>query len=296
MPGAPLKPPASSRSLKSALNALGFVLGLLAVGFVVQRLRTYAAEIDLSRLTTGTLLALAGLACVSSLTNVFLALSWWRLLQFVQLDVPLRWAMRAHGVSQLARYVPGGIFQFAGRQAIGVAAGLAGGGLAKTVLWEILLLVTAGATLGLLAVPLVVSQVPSLLIVPLLALVFGLARRFLGPLRAQALVGYWILLGISGCVFVAVLALVQHTALPLPMVPSIAGAFVLGWLVGFVVPGAPAGGGIREAALLFLLGQFVVHGDLLLAIVVGRMVGVLGDALFFAIASFLPKSEPLHVA
>lgn len=296
LPGAPLKPPPQPRSLKTALNALGFVLGLLAVGFVVQRLRTYAAEIDLSRLTPTTLLALAGLACLSSLTNVFLALSWWRLLQFAQLDVPVRWAMRTHGVSQLARYVPGGIFQFAGRQAMGVAAGLSGTGLAKTVLWEILLLVAAGVTLGTLAVPLLVPQVPALLIVPVLALVLWLAQKLLGRLRAEALAGYLVLLALSGSVFVAVLALVQHTALPIALMPSIAGAFVLGWLAGFVVPGAPAGGGIREAALLFLLGRFVPHGDLLLAIVVGRMVGVAGDALFFAGASLLPKTEPRHAA
>ena len=278
------------------LNGLGFVLGLLAVAFVVLRLRAYAAEIDLSRLTRSTLFALGGLAMLSSLTNVFLARSWWRLLQFVQLDVPLRWAMRAHGVSQLARYVPGGIFQFAGRQAIGVAAGMGGVALGKTVLWEILLLVAGGASLGLFALPLVVPRVPSLAILPILALAVWLVRKFLGRLRANALVGYMTLLSLSGVVFVAVLALVQVHPLPLSLAPNIAGAFVLGWLAGFVVPGAPAGGGIREAALLFLLGPFVAHGDLLLAIVIGRMVGVLGDALFFAFASLLPRTEPRHAA
>ncbi|MCY1448795.1 hypothetical protein D9M71_654970 [compost metagenome] len=49
-----------------------------------------------------------------------------------------------------------------------------------------------------------------------------------------------------------------------------------------MTPGAPAGVGIRELALLLLLGNSVAEADLMLAILLGRIVTIVGDLFFFA--------------
>ncbi len=278
--------------LKPALNALGFALGLVAVCFVVVRLRTYAAQIDPVRLSGGTLAGLGALALISGLANVFLGLAWWRLLQVVDLRVRPLWAIRTHGVSQLGRYVPGNVLQFAGRQALGLAAGQPGGPLARSVLWELGLLASVGALYALVAAPLLVPQVPSLIALPAILVALWLARRASGPPLQQALLCHLALLTLNASVFVSVLALAQHHALDPQTAPVVGGAFVLAWLLGFVTPGAPAGGGIREAALLFLLGHHFRQADLLLAIVLGRLVNVVGDFGYFALASALPDAGP----
>jgi hypothetical protein len=280
------------QALKPAMNAAGFLIGLAGVVFVVLRLRDYAAQIDLSRVSSVAIAALGGLAVVSGLANVLLGLAWWRLLLLVGLDVAPRWAIRAHGVSQIGRYVPGNIFQFAGRQAIGVAAGLPGGPLARSVLWELGLLASVGAVYALLAAPLLLPAMPGWLVVPGLLGAFALARRLVGPPLAQALLCHVGLVTLNGSVFVAILGLVQQPPFDWSFAPTAGGAFVLAWLLGLVTPGAPAGGGVREAALLFLLGRSYAQADLLLAIVLGRMVNVVGDFAFFALASGLRKTEP----
>jgi len=68
---------------------------------------------------------------------------------------------------------------------------------------------------------------------------------------------------------------------------SFGGAYVLAWLAGFVTPGAPAGLGIRELVLLFLLQGLVGGPDLLLVILLGRVITVSGDLVFFILASLM---------
>jgi uncharacterized membrane protein YbhN (UPF0104 family) len=63
------------------------------------------------------------------------------------------------------------------------------------------------------------------------------------------------------------------------------GSYVIAWLAGLITPGAPAGVGVRELVLLFLLGEQIPAADLLLAVVLGRIVTVVGDLLFFTAVS-----------
>jgi uncharacterized membrane protein YbhN (UPF0104 family) len=65
------------------------------------------------------------------------------------------------------------------------------------------------------------------------------------------------------------------------------GAYVVAWLAGLVTPGAPAGVGVREMVLIFLLGHAIPETELLPAVVVSRLVTVAGDVLFFAAAALL---------
>jgi uncharacterized membrane protein YbhN (UPF0104 family) len=67
------------------------------------------------------------------------------------------------------------------------------------------------------------------------------------------------------------------------------GAFVIAWLAGLVTPVAPAGIGVREFVLLFLLKGLVLESDLLVTVLLSRVVTVAGDVLFFLAALCLPS-------
>jgi hypothetical protein len=60
------------------------------------------------------------------------------------------------------------------------------------------------------------------------------------------------------------------------------GAYVVAWLAGLLTPGSPAGMGVREIALLALLGSRFAEADLLMAVVVSRGITLAGDVGFFA--------------
>ena len=79
-----------------------------------------------------------------------LAYAWWNLLEQFGASVSKRWAAKIYGLSQLAKYVPGNIFHLAGRQAMGMSAGVGGRILAKSALWELGIILIAGAVFGFL--------------------------------------------------------------------------------------------------------------------------------------------------
>jgi uncharacterized membrane protein YbhN (UPF0104 family) len=63
--------------------------------------------------------------------------------------------------------------------------------------------------------------------------------------------------------------------------------FAAAWLVGFVTPGAPAGIGVREAALVALLSPITGNEIGLAAAALSRIMSVVGDAVVTLIGAAL---------
>lgn len=281
--------------LKRILNFTGGALGLAGVVFVILRLFDYVAEIDLSRFTGWTWFMILVLILIYGAANMLLARAWWQLLRFLQANAGWGWAWRTYGVCMLAKYVPGNIFHLAGRQAMGMAAGFPGWMLAKASLWELGLITLAGAIFFFLSSHLLLSTMPFFVALLAFAGAFFLAEvmlgRWLGSSVAGAFAWQVAFLIVSGLVFLGILALTESQVLDPILLPGLCGAYVVAWLAGLVTPGAPAGVGVRELVLFFLLKGYVAETDLLLAVVVARMVTVAGDLGFFGVASLMGFSQ-----
>jgi len=68
------------------------------------------------------------------------------------------------------------------------------------------------------------------------------------------------------------------------------GAFVVAWLVGYTVPGAPGGLGLRQAVLGLLLTPSVGEPAALIWAAGFRLVSVLGDVLSYLIGVALGRT------
>lgn len=272
--------------LRRLLHYAGNILGLLGVVFVVAKLTNYGNQMDFSKLTPPVCLTLAGMAMVYGLMGFLLAFAWRDLLRYFGVSTDSFWAIRTYGVSQLAKYVPGNVFQLAGRQAIGTAAGLPAWPLAKSALWELGTISFAGCLYAFLALPLVAKNVsgwygPATFMVALATSVW-IAYRWFGLWLARSLCWYAAFLALAGLIFAAVLALVDSSCMVIAS--GICGSYVIAWLVGLLTPGAPAGVGVREVVLYAILHTFINKPDLLTAILMGRMITVMGDLLFYALS------------
>jgi len=280
-------------SLKTGLHLIGSVLGLVGVVFVVIRLGTYSEQIDLSRFNPTAWSITVLLAVLYGVNNFSLLQAWWHLLAFLGIPVEKGWALKAFGLSQLAKYVPGNVFHLAGRQALGMAAGLPGLQLAKSVMWELGQQACTGAFCGFLPYLLTWTGLPATVQFTLFctaALIVATAlRRFLSPAVGKAFLWQCCYMIVSSLVFVGTLAVLAPNSISSSSLLSFCAAYIVAWLAGFVTPGAPAGVGVRELVLLFLLQGMINESDLLLAVVLGRLVTVLGDFLFFLLAYFSPK-------
>ncbi|TIW70364.1 MAG: hypothetical protein E5V58_22935, partial [Mesorhizobium sp.] len=192
---------------KTWLNRTGALLGLAGVVFVGIRLQGYASEIDFRRFGAGGYVAIAALAGLYGASNLLLALGWQKLLHHLQTPVSRSWAIHAYAVSQLAKYVPGNIFQFAGRQAIGLAVGIGNGPLAKSTGYELAFLTIGGALFSPLVLPLIAPSAPAWLgwtsFIVVMASALWLAT-FAGADFGMAAVFYIGFLALSGLVFAVV--------------------------------------------------------------------------------------------
>lgn len=279
--------PVSRRWLERA----GIVLTILSVGFVAARLRDAWLAVDLAHISFRTWIALCGLACLYALANLLLALAWRHLLALSGSTVPRSIAIRIYGISQIAKYVPGNIFHLAGRQALGIADGIPGYHLAKATLWEIGSLACAAGMFAWLVIPVLLPTVPvavaALLVAATVAAVAAALRKTLGPHAAATICNQALFHAIAATIFVIVLAM-KEAHIP-PNAAVTGGAYVLAWLAGLVMPGAPAGLGVREAVLLLLLHDSTAAGDLMGTVLLGRLVTIAGDTLYFLGAARLQR-------
>jgi len=275
--------------MNRALHWIGGSLGIAGIVFVVFQLKEHADQIDLRGLSLFVWMIMILLTVVYGAANICLARAWWLCLKSLNVFAPWIWAFKAYGVSQLAKYLPGNIFHLAGRQALGQAAGFSGRLVAKSMIYELTLLAIAGVLFTALAIPSLISNSSTFLVLVTYLFIFLVAIygawKFLGPSAAKAMVWQSLFLGISGTVFIVTLSLISPDVIDIEMIPTLCGVYVVSWLIGFLTPGAPAGLGVRELVLTILLGKWIPEADLLLAVVIARMVTMLGDLGFFAVAS-----------
>jgi glycosyltransferase 2 family protein len=285
----------NSDQFKRYLNWAGTGLGILGILFVVLKLKQYGGQIAYSRLTIFSWVGLLALVLFYGFISILLLPAAWRnLLNHFGVSTSKLWCIRIFGLSQLAKYVPGSIFHLAGRQVMGVSAGLPGWPLAKSTLWDLLLTAMTGAFFGILIIPFYIPKFSiwyaTGLFVLAIAVFMWMAAHWFSRWVAYAIGLYAIFLAFSGFIFVVILSLVTSTdsGVHLPIM-GVCGAFVVAWLAGLLTPGAPAGAGIREIVLFTLLHSVVIQGDLLLAIILGRVVTVGGDFVFYCFSILMKK-------
>ncbi|CAG9175544.1 hypothetical protein LMG23992_02985 [Cupriavidus laharis] len=283
--------------LRRILHGAGSVLALIGIVFVGLRLHTYLLDLDLSRITLLVWSFIAMFSLIYSSANFLLALAWWHLLRYLGCSPTRLGTIRVYGISQLAKYVPGNIFHLAGRQALGMAEGISAGILVKSTIWELGLIASAGTLSIWLILPLLLPNLfpdfPEikgvLLMLVNTALLVGFLYRTFDRQPTLSFIWQIFFLLLSGAIFVALLELIADTkGLGAQHWLMIGGAYIAAWLVGLVTPGAPAGVGVREMILLFLLKDIVVDRDLLIAILLGRLVTVVGDLIFFFVTYSIP--------
>jgi uncharacterized membrane protein YbhN (UPF0104 family) len=277
--------------MNRALHWIGGLLGIAGIVFVVLKLRDNAGQIDLRGFEPYAWATMIFLAFVYGSANTLLARAWWLLLKSLNVYASWNWAIKAYGVSQLAKYLPGNIFHLAGRQALGQAAGFPAKLVAKSAVYELALVATAGVLFATLAFPLLTPHSAAFFgliayLVIFSAVIYGV-QKWLGPTIAKAMCWDSLFFVISGTVFIVTLSLINSEVIHIEIIPILCGSYIISWLIGLLTPGAPAGIGVREVVLTFLLGRIVPEADLLLAVVLSRVVTMLGDLGFFAVTSAL---------
>jgi hypothetical protein len=310
--------------VKRTWRALGSVAALiitaLFVWYVVRSLRGH----DLSVYTTpraalGIVLAAVLWSCGAPL----LALAWNELLAGLGVRKPRRELFGIIGITQFAKYVPGNVAQYVGRVGMSLARGIPARPLAVTLILETLLVIAAAVVvgvgngvlsdIGLQAVRRHGAQLTLMALLIALAIaglfVFrriapALLRRF-APKYAPVLDGA--LLPPQTCIarafglycaiyIVSGLGLIFLAWFVVPGIRHdywlLIAAFALAWIVGFVVPGAPGGLGVREALMVLMLAPLYTAASASVLVIAFRIATTLGDAATLLLGMLmLPRKQ-----
>lgn len=293
--------------LRSALKLAGILVTLAALVFVAVAVGRSFDQLR-ADLATPALLAAIALGSVGyALLLVLLAVAWRGLV--VAIDGPvirLGTALGIYARTQVYKYLPSNVLHMVGRYVEARRAGASHRALGIAQLAEIMLLAGAGGLVAaILAMPLLRGQLRAYGLEPWLLpiIVVGcsalatalfvivsrrlevkrLAARVIG--RGAAALGLYLLfmLGSGG------LAWGLAVALDGPAPLEIVGITAAAWLVGFLVPGAPGGLGVRDAVLIAGLTAAGIPGATTIALG-HRLITTVGDVLM-ASAGFLLRRQ-----
>lgn len=182
-----------------------------------------------------------------------------------------------YGPGVVAKYLPGSVFQYASRHLIGAREKMQHEAMAKASIVEAVLHVG----LALVLAGCLLAGVGFWTVVGMAAFGLILAVRPSEPIIASLA---WQLLFFS---FFALITIFVGTLGPAADNPSLlAGYFFLAWTVGFLVPIAPGGIGVREAVLLALTTHAESVETVILFALLARLIGIAGDGLFGLIGYF----------
>ena len=297
------------RRAAAIARPLGVIVLVASVAWVVGRIVEAGSEIASWSPPPGTLVVVT-LACAVSAASMWLTVGvWMRALDVTASDAASGPARRSlvciHALSQIVKYLPGNVFHLAGRHVATTAAlGGASWVVVRAAVIEAGLLAAAAVMTASAFLVAADGETTSeaLRLVPqpigpwgggflLIAAASGLvvmARSRTGTRSVELRHGFagaaW------GVGFFVVQGAILATLLRVVTGVWIGAAFVaapIAWLLGFVVPGAPAGLGVREAVLIAMLSGVASEPDAVLATLIFRFVNVAGDLLFFGSAVLL---------
>jgi len=298
---------------KKAASLAGTILMLVSLVFVAERILSMRHDLDLAIFTSPrTLVALFAIACVEAVAVILLSLNFRGLVTDVSgVPVDRRLAVKVYAVSNLYKYIPGGVMYVLGRNQMAVQTDELGHGkVALATVLEGVTLVAAASILstvyafhysfyyfrqiqlppmaGLILVFMILLSAPVLYLCrrrlkTALEKLKDSTKDFRLRMLFKRLGTMLLLINLSPLTFLVTLMILGQP-LYLELGVTVMGLFILSWLAGFLTPGAPSGLGIREAVLLMFLSATVNEGILLSAIVTHRILAVTGDVIAYGIA------------
>lgn len=284
--------------LRAAVLVVVAALGVAALVSTGGQVVDHLDQLNAPELVGSLLAALVGLLAT--------LMVWRAVLADLGSPLPLAAAMRVFFLGQLGKYVPGSVWPVLAQMELGRRHGVPRNRSATVGLVTVALSLVAGLLVAAVTLPFTSAQALStywyaFLAVPLLGagLLPAVANRVLDRLLVlarrggleQPLTGrgmlvalawsvlVWLMFGVHVFLLADSLGATGAGALPL-----CTGAYALSWTLGFLVVVAPAGAGVREAALVLTLSPLLDRPEALLVALVSRAIMTVADLLLAGVA------------
>lgn len=305
------------------LNYIGYAV--MVVCFLFLGRAIYKLHPDFAKITNPVACAALSLALSVCSAGVvyFSAAAWKGILQFIHgKKLPYREIAAVYVKSNIAKYLPGNVMHFAGRNLLAGRLGFSQVDIAFATLTEVLVLVVTAClwwaalafgpfvtflhgTAGLLQAHfgyavLIVAAVLAAAAGVFLFLYkkgyFAKYRRFFTrgfiKLLGKLFVMYSLTLLLPGVFMLLLFVLPFGCPFTLHNALLTIAAYAASWVAGYIVIGVPGGIGVRESVLLLILAPLYPKDIVLIVAILSRIVSIIGDAAAFGAAPLFLRGQP----
>lgn len=305
------------QKLKTVITVLGRILAVFSIVFVIYSL--YKIDIDWSQFTHPYVIFLyiLGLSLLVVLYSYINAFIWKLYLDFFSgVHNPTYEVFIIYLKSNIAKYLPGNVIQYVGRNVLGKKLAIGQKSIAMATVAELISLVCGNIIFALVMslqnTKSVVGRLwteydlrKSVSVITILGIVIvvicicfllksGFVRKMQDNItgdKIKKVVRLFCIVFILYSIVFVVSALILFGIFYILNAEigfaNVASANALSWLAGYIVPGAPGGIGIREVVLVWLLEAECLPEIVILAAVLLRVCVILGDFLSFLGAVFM---------
>jgi hypothetical protein len=302
--------------LKKIIDIATSILSVVALLFVFQRFYTNKVW-SLNLLSPEYLVAIIFIGSLVYFLDTGLpAVSWKFLMEwFGEQKKPFSLIYSIYGRTQVAKYLPGNIFQLTNRHVLSLNEGYRNSSLLGAAVFEILGSIVGSTVFCLIGYLMGVRYegLSIFLIIGIIVFVFGAVagfiyiiprvvprisflRKLFPPEELNSQGSFTGLLPVAGLIcayfFVAsiifcLITVAVNGSLSGVSIPLVISVYSIAFLLGLITPGAPAGLGIRESIMVLLLSPMLGDSKSTYISLVFRLVTTLGDVWFYLAATLV---------
>ena len=312
-----------TRMIARLARLIGYGILLLSVVYLGQRFYTNFGELISVGPTRSFYLALALVCAGYGVSLLLLVVPLATVLAGLGVPKPtFRRVLDLHGHTNIAKYLPGNVFHWVGRQILAKKFGWSQISMGLASLVGITLITLAAILSALIfATAMDVSTLPGWsttathgALIGMIVVIAGIwligafadniplltrlpetkaIQQFARGVRPLLAIGFYVTFFMIGGIFFWVLTAILIHAWQISLLATLGFAYVTSWLAGYVTVGAPAGIGVREAALVLMLGATVGEAEALTLAIALRVVTTVGDFLLYVFAMVARRQQDI---
>jgi len=280
----------NKEKIKNIVYMLGKSLGILGLLYVFYKLYQEYTFSSFTEQFISILHITPLLILVNFLSLVIGIYAWYHmLLSYAKKPFGYVYAYYYFSKTEIAKYLPGNIFHFVGRQALAHKIGITQKQMAKISLLQSISLL--GATIIAATIFAFLSQMVSLYILTLMvisSIIIFISLVYMYPsIRMSKKVSLNLYLALSIAlqgVMLGIIVVYQSDTYTWSLFCLSISIYILSWLIGYVTPGASGGLGVREGAFIAITSymNFDIHADIIIfAVLLVRLINILVDVLMY---------------
>lgn len=294
--------------LKKLLPIIGNGLVVISLAFIAVNIWHQQAILKKLLTNLNLALSLSGSILIYALAVSAIAFSWKLILTAFGHRYPFSLISYIYGRSNISKYIPGNLFQYLQRVVLCTEYGLPKKVVLVSIVIELLFVILTAFCLSFIGFNLFyfnqIALLPGFNQLPLVIAMLVGSLTFIAVWTCLPKIKYFSELVVTShlvwlniflfytCYFIlaglAFLMLIINFqyALTLHSILFAIFMFAFAFAIGIIVPGAPAGIGIRESMIILLFAPSLGKAESLLVAVLFRLVTVLGDVLYMLVSTY----------